>query len=135
MSEENKVIVRSFLEKVNRHGKVPAEMCAPSFTVHVGGDPPMDLETFQQFTGMFYAAFSDWILTVEDMVAEGDRVAFRIMSRATHTVEFMGIPATGKQVSIPNIGFGRFDGGKIAEWWVSPDRIGLFRQLGTIPST
>jgi predicted ester cyclase len=131
--EENKTLARRFLEKVNLEGMAPAELCTPDFTAHVASDPPTDLEAFQKFTGLFFAGFSEWILTVEDIVAEGDKVAFRLMTRATHTAEFMGIPATGSQVSLSNIGLGRIAGGKIAEWWVSPDRMGLFRQLGSMP--
>ena len=133
MSEENKAIVRDFFERTDREGKMPAELCAPGFTAYIAGSPPMDLEAFQQFGAPFSAAFSDWRNTIEDMVAEGDRVAFRFGRRATHTAEFMGIPASGKQISWTTIGIARLAGGKIAEFWNSPDRMGMMQQVGVIP--
>ena len=67
-------------------------------------------------------------------LAEGDRVAFRGVVRATHTAEFMGIPASGKQIVVPVIGIAQLARGKIAEWWNSPDRLSWMQQIGAIPS-
>ena len=64
---------------------------------------------------MYYAAFPDLNITIEQMVAEGDRVVVRVMARGTHTGEFMGIPASDKQVSVVNHAFTRIASGKIAE--------------------
>ena len=133
MSEENKAIVRDLFERTDREGKMPAELCAPDFIAHVPGSPPMDLKTFEQFRAPFAAAFSDWKNTDEDMVAEGDRVAFRFGRQATHTGKFMGIPASGKQISWTTIGIARLAGNKITEFWNSPDRMGMMQQVGVIP--
>lgn len=133
MLEENKALVRSFFEKANRDERTPVELCAPGFTAHITGSPPMALEAFRQFQATFYAGFSDVSATIEDMVAEGDRVAFRGVVRATHTAEFMGIEASGKEVSGPFIGIARLAEGKVAEWWNSPDRMGLMQQIGAMP--
>jgi len=134
MLEENKAIVRNFFEKSNGEGRTPVELCAPGFTAHIGGIPAMNLQAFQQWQARYYAAFSDTSITIEDMVAEGDRVAWRGVTRVVHTAEFMGTPATGKQIVVPVIGMARLAGGKIAEWWNSPDRLSWMQQIGAVPS-
>lgn len=99
MSKENKAIVRDFFEMGDCEGRITTELCAPGFTAYIPGSPPMDMEAFQRFGVTYNTSFSDFSNTVEEMVAEGDRVAFRFGRRATHTAEFMGIPASGKQIS------------------------------------
>lgn len=132
--EENKVLIRRSFEESDRRKTYPAELCAPGFTAHPPGSPPVDLEAWQKYVAMYYAAFSDLNVTIEQVVAEGDRVAVRVMARGTHTGELLGIPASGKQISVVNHAFARTSEGKIAEWWPSPDTIGLMRQIGAIPS-
>ena len=132
MSEENKALVRRLFEESDRRKTFPGELCATGFTVHPPGTPPMNLEAFQQFVAMYYTAFADLSVNVEQMVAEGDRVAVRVVAQGTHTGEFRGIPASGKKVSVVNHAFARITGGKIAEWWTSPDTMGLMRQIGAI---
>ena len=134
MSEENKALVRRFFEKANSEERTPVEMCAASFTAHIGASPAMDLQGFLQYQAAYFAAFSDTGITIEDMIAEGDRVAFRGLVRARHTGEFMGIPPSGKQISVPVIGIARLADGKIAEWWNSPDRLSWMQQIGAVPS-
>lgn len=131
--EENKAVVRDLFERSDREGKVPADLCTTDFVAHVPGYPAMSLEDFQQFQAPFVSAFSDWKNTVEDMVAEGDRVAFRFGRQATHAKEYMGIPGSGKKISWMTIGIARLVGGKVAEFWNSPDRLGMMQQIGVIP--
>ncbi|MHA1944341.1 MAG: ester cyclase [Candidatus Thorarchaeota archaeon] len=134
MLEENKNLVREFFEKGNSEEKTPVELCAPSFTAHIGGYPVMDLQAFQQYQTTYFASFSDTSITIEDMVAEGDRLAFRGVVRATHTADFMGIQTSGKQIVVPVVGFAKIAEGKIAEWWNFPDRLSWMQQIGAIPS-
>ena len=110
------------------------EMCAPGFTAHIGASPVMNLQAFQQFQVMYFAAFKDSGITIEDMVAEGDRVAFRGVVRAIHTAKFMGISASGKQIVVPVIGIAQLADDKIAGWWNSPDRLSWMQQIGALPS-
>jgi predicted ester cyclase len=134
MSEQNKQLVRRLFEGVAAlDGQVPEGVCAPDFKVYIGGSPPVDLATFQRHIHMYYAAFSDFSQTIDELVAEGDRVAARVTSEATHTGDFMGVPPTGKRISYVNIGIARIEDGQIAEWWASPDQLGLMRQLGLVP--
>ena len=131
--EENKALVRSFLEKGNAERKTPIEMCAPDFAAHIGASPVMDLQAFQKYQAMYFAGFSDSTITLADIVAEGDRVAFRGVVHSIHAAEFMGIPASGKRISVPVIGFAQLVRGKIIEWWNSPDRLSWMQQIGAIP--
>lgn len=131
--EENKALVRSFFEKANRDRGTPAEMCTKDFTAHIGGTSPLDLQAFERFQANYYASFSETETTIEDLIAEGNRVAFRGVVRSVHTAEFMGVPATGKKISVPIIGFAKITQGKISEWWNSPDRLSWMQQIGALP--
>ena len=93
----------------------------------------MNLRAFARYQKTYFASFSDSRITVEDMVAEGDRVAFRGVVRAIHTAEFMGVPADGRQIVVPVIGFARLSESKVAEWWNSPDRLSWMQQIGALP--
>jgi predicted ester cyclase len=134
MSQENKDLVRRMFEEADERQSVPAELFTPDCTVHIGGAPPRSLEAFQQHLAAFYRAFPDLSHTYEDFVAEGDRVALRVVLRGTHTGELMGIPATGRPIAVANIGIARIAGGRIAEWWASPDQLGLMQQIGAVPT-
>ena len=83
---------------------------------------------------MGHAAFPDWRHTIEDMIAEGDKVVSRGTFRATHKGEYQGIAATGKEVVDTWIIIHRIAGGKIVEVWEESDELGLLRQLGAIPA-
>jgi predicted ester cyclase len=83
---------------------------------------------------MFRAAFPDLHGTIEDQIAEGDKVVSRMTYRGTHQGELMGIPPTGKQVTMSFIGIHRITAGKVAEGWVNFDALGMMQQLGVIPS-
>jgi predicted ester cyclase len=137
MSEENKAVVRRFselFEEFWRTGDVDAldEVLPPDFVQHQPGSPP-DREGFKQSLPMFRAAFPDMRYTVEDMVAEGDKVVDRISWQATHQGEMMGIPPTGNTVRVTAIHMSRIAEGKIVERWGQPDMLGMMQQLGAIP--
>ena len=132
--EDNKAIVRNFLQKTNAEGRTQVDMCLPGAMFHIGATPTMDLRAFQDFQTAYYAAFSETVATIEEMVAEGDKVAFRLVTRAVHTGTFMGTRASGKQIVVPVIGMARVAGGKIAEWWNSPDRLSWMQQIGALPA-
>lgn len=72
---------------------------------------------------------------IEDVIAEGDRVAVRLTSAATHVGEFMGMPATGKRYSVEEIHIFRVADGKVVEHWHQFDQMGMMRQLGLMPAS
>jgi len=135
-AEQNKAIARRFFEEADR--KVfdnVDEILAPNFVSHLPVSPaPLDAASFIQFTRAFAAGFPDYTHTIEDQVCEGDTVVTRITWRGTHTGDFQGIPATGKQPSMMGINFLRIEGGKIVEQWAQFDVMSLMQQLGAIPS-
>lgn len=135
-TEENKAIVRHWFQTFNDRD-FPAEEAARSadFVVHVPGAPaPLDGQGWKSFLAAFFTGFPDFRLVIEDMMAEGDRVAVRWVFRATHEGEFLGIPPTGKQVNVPAIEINRVADGKIAEHWFLLDQLGLLQQLGAVPA-
>ena len=134
--EGNKAIVRRFVEEVQNQGNLAAvdELLAPNFVNHTAPPGvPADREGIKQLSHMFLAAFPDGAMTIEDMIAEGDRVVTRKTFRGTHTGELMGIPPTGKQVAIGLIDIVRLVGGRAVESWHAADNLGMLQQLGVIP--
>jgi len=134
-TEENKAFVRRWFEEtaVNDYLALVDKTMAPDFVQHdPAGDMP--LENFKQYNSMLLAAFPDISFTVEDMIAEGDKVVTRWTMNATHKGQFGGIPPTGKRVSIIGVDISRIVAGKIVESWMYSDRVGLMQQLGVMPS-
>jgi steroid delta-isomerase-like uncharacterized protein len=135
-TEQNKAIVRRFFEEVGNQGNVAAagEIFAADVVDHTAppGQAP-GLEGVKHNLAIFRTAFPDVHLTIEDMLAEGDRVVARYTAHATHTGEFFGIPATGKQVVVTGISLSRIAGGKIVEQWGNQDDLGMLQQLGVVP--
>ena len=134
--EENKAIVRRLIEEVFNEGDLDAigELISPDF-VGIGSGGP---EGFKRVTNLWLNAFPDLHATIDDMIAEGDKVAVRTAGRATHKGEFSSpifgsIPATGKEVVITETVFLRIVGDKIVEWRSHWNQLDLFQQLGVVP--
>jgi predicted ester cyclase len=135
-AEENKAVIRQFIEQVFNQRNVDAvdTYMTADYVDHVipAGIPPTR-EGFKQFIGMFLAAFPDFHYTIEDEVAEGDKVVSRLSARGTQQGELLGMPATGKHASWSEIHIGRLAGGQLVEHWGSIDQLGMLQQLGVIP--
>ena len=132
-AEENKALVRREYEQgVNtKNFTVRDEVLADNFVAHFPGHEPIrGIEAFRQFTSAFFTAFPDLQTTIEDLLAEGDKVAVRQTWRGTHRASFQGIPPTGKRITFTSIEIYRVAGGKLAEEWVELDIFGLLQQLG-----
>ena len=97
-------------------------------------EPTRGPEGVKQFYNDFLAAYPDGSLTIETQFAEGDYVATRWTGRGTQKGELMGIPATGKQVTVSGITISRLWDGKVAEEWTTWDTLGMMRQLGAVPA-
>jgi steroid delta-isomerase-like uncharacterized protein len=137
MSEANKALVRRFANELMNRGnlQVADEICAPNAVNHSAppGSPAGPAGVKQMVT-MYRSAFPDMRVTIEDLVAEGDKVAARWSVTGTHRGELMGIPATGKRVTVTGMEINRFAGGKLVEHWESFDQLGLMQQLGVVPT-
>ena len=134
-TEENKAVVRRWFQAFNDRD-LAAEEAARSadFVAHLPGAPaPLDGEGWKSFSGAFFAGFPDLRLEIEDLLAEGDRVAVRWTFRGTHRGEFLGIAPTGKPVSMSAVEVNRVAEGKVAEHWVVLDQLGLMQQLAASP--
>ena len=135
-AEQNKTLVRRFVDEVQSGGNIDAidELCSPEFVNHSAPPGvPSNCEGVKQVTAMFRQAFPDSHFTVEDMITEGDKVATRKTFHGTHQGEFMGIPPTGQQVSIGLIDIVRIVDGRVVEHWSMGDNLGMMQQLGVIP--
>ena len=135
-TEDNKALVRRFVDEVQSAGNTGLidEICSPEFVNHsTPPGTPTDREGIKVVTAMFRGAFPDSYITVEDMIAEGDKVATRKTFHGTHEGEFMGIPASGRVVSMGLIDIVRISQGRVVEHWAMGDSLGLMQQLGVIP--
>jgi len=133
--EENKTITLRAAELWNTGDLALAdEIYATDFVNHDPSAPNVrDLESYKGYIVAVRTGLPDFHVTIEDMVAEGDKVASRWTARGTHQGEFFGISPTGKQATWTGIAIYRFSGGKIVEAWWSKDVLGLMQQLGVIP--
>ena len=140
-TEENKALVRRYYEECNAIKGDPAkvramvdEFFAPDFVVHAPVSGDMNFEETKQNRVNLFNAFPDLNWIVDDMIAEGDKVATRVAMRGTHKGEYQGIAATGRQVMVPGVDICRIAGGKFLEFWACLHTLGLMQQLGVIPS-
>jgi len=141
IEEENKALVRRIFEILDAtKGDVDRlynaswdEIFNKDFIIHY---PTQDrnLEQFIEYNAVLLAAFPDSSFTVDDIIAEDDKVAARYTMRGTHEKEFMGIPPTRKFITVEGISIDRFVDGKDIETWDFPDTFGAMQQLGVIPS-
>ena len=136
-TEGNKAILRRGYEEIHNKGNLAAidELVASDYVEHSPGAPglPPGLEGVKQTFTMFRTAFPDFHVTVEDMVAEGDKVVARLTMSGTHKGEFAGIGPTGKQITVAVIDIMRFVGGKAVEHWNIVDNLEIMQQLGVVP--
>lgn len=137
--DENKTIARRFIEEVcNRPDlELANELIVEDYVHHDPSLPPelqRGRENYKKLFGMFLTAFPDLHGTIEDIVAEGDRVASRVQWKGTHKGELQTIPPTGRPVNFGFMQIQRIEEGKIAEGWVIFDSLGMMQQLGVIPS-
>ena len=132
-AEENKAIARRYGEEAFGKGDmaVSDELLSSSYVHHVPGVAP-DREGRKQLIRMLHAAFPDLRIAVDDMVAEGDKVASRWTSSGTHKGEYMGIAPTGKQTTFTGISIHHIKDGKIVESWDEVDQLGMMQQLGVV---
>jgi predicted ester cyclase len=143
--EANKATARRYYEEVLNQGNMAAveELVAPNHVLHGLGVPPLPagtsaLDRLRQAVNRLRAIFPDLHYTVEDQIAEGDKVVTRWTRRGTQQGEWTNTPfgtiaPTGKEVTTTGVAIQRFVNGKIAETWVDQDSLGLFQQLGVIP--
>jgi steroid delta-isomerase-like uncharacterized protein len=134
--EENKEIVRRFFELGPSSGNLgdARELLAPDFVLHVPLPAAPGIQGISDVVTACRAAFEHLNVTVEDMIAEGDRVAARFTARGIHKGAFMGLPPTGKSITMTGMEIFRIENGRIAELWGEANLLGLMQQLGIAPA-
>jgi C-1 hydroxylase len=132
--EENKDLVRKTIEAINTHDLSSIEnMVALDFVDHTR--QMHGLEGLKQFLSMIFKSFPDFHLTIEDIIAEGDKVWIRSTITATHTGEFSGLAPTGKKFTESSVWIYRIVNGKVVEGWDVQDELDFYKKIGAIEYT
>ena len=137
-TENNKQLMNRFVDFINTASEqLAAELISPEAIFYVPGQPePMRGPAgYLAIIEMMRSGFPDIQWTLEDIVAEGDKVAARFIMHGTHQGTFFGVPATGKSIEVQAMNFYRFSNGQIVEEYGQPDMLGLLGQIGAIPNT
>jgi steroid delta-isomerase-like uncharacterized protein len=135
-AELNKAVVHRMLEALNqKNPKMAEDIFAANWVNHDPAFPPLQgIEGARQLVSMFGNAFPDRRVVIENMIAEGDRVACNFTFSGTHQGEFNGIPPTGKHVQVNAAGVFRVVDGRLTDNWVNFDALGMLTQMGLIPA-
>ena len=138
MSEQNKAVVRRLFED-HWNAKNPAlvsELFAPTVSLHTPDGALTGLEGASFLLQAYATAFPDFHLTIDDLVADGDKVVVRWTFTGTHRGPLADVPATGKRVNVPNgIAIYRLAGGKVGEGHFAWDKYALLQQLGVLATS
>src|SRR6266566_7237188 len=138
-TEDNKALNRRLFQEFwdQKNLAVADELLAANHVDHTPGSPPglpPGPEGFKQFASVYFTAFPDLRITIDDMVAEGDTVVTRWTAQGTNTGSLFGMPATNKSATVTGITIYRIAGGKIVETWTNFDGLGMMQQLGVVPA-
>ena len=135
-ADEHKALIRRWIALWHdRNLSAVPEFVTPDYVRHDPHTPEVrGPAAEQQLMAMFLTAFPDLHFTLEDLVAEGDRVVARYTARGTQHGELLGIPPAGRQIAIAVVEIYRLAQGKIAEQWVIMDTLGMLQQLGALPA-
>jgi steroid delta-isomerase-like uncharacterized protein len=134
MSEQNKTLARRWFEDLFSRGDPAAAnaILSAEFVDHLTHEDERGPEELKHYVSIYRSAFPDIQDTVEDIVAEGDKVVVRWKSSGTHQGEFMGVAPTGRHVTFTGMRLFRIADNKIVESWVNIDERGLQEQLGAV---
>lgn len=138
LAEENKTIMRRALEEAYSRGDLTAaaQYYTDDYVRHDPATPNLGtgVEAVKQVVTTYRTAFPDLHLTIDDLLADGDKVVTRWTVRGTHRGSLQGAAPTGKEITTPGISISRIVEGRIAEEWVHWDTLGLLQQIGVIPA-
>lgn len=134
-TEENKIMSRRYYEQVwnRKNTGLLDELMIYNHINHAPPDPVYGMKEFKDYVTLYHQAFPDFYLTIIDQVAEGDKVVDRWVAHGTQLGELMGIPPTGKRVTMSGISIARIANGKLQETWADFDLLGLMQQIGVFP--
>jgi predicted ester cyclase len=125
---------RQFFAAQDRmRGGPEAALCAEDYRATINANPPMNLAGHQAFSTAFYAAFPDTAHTIDEIVAQDDRVAVRFTLRGTHQGSFFGIPPTQRPIAVPAVVIMHVRDGRVTDLQGVFDQLGLMQQIGALP--
>ena len=135
-AEEQSAVIGQWIEAWNKQDLDAIEdLLAPGYVRHDANLSDVHGSRAElEFIAGVVSAFPDLQFRMEQLIAQDDHVATRLALRGTHRGPFLGVPATGREVAFESMEVFRLDGDKIAEQWVVMNALGLFQQLGAIPS-
>jgi steroid delta-isomerase-like uncharacterized protein len=133
--EANKALVRRFIDEILVQGRRGAidELLSDDFVSHTWRSTVDGKGDLKRAMERLSEALADVCFTVEDVIAEGDRLVVRVIASATQVGEFMGRPPSGRSYTIGEIHIFRLRDGRLCEHWHQYDQLGLLRQLGAMP--
>ena len=132
-AEENKTLLRRYIEEVwdKKNPDALEEFLAPHFKRHRSPtSAALTRDGQKQLLTQFRTAFPDIQITIEEIIAEDDRIAFRSTMRGTHQAEFFGFPPSGKKITVSQLDVIHIHEGKFVAQWGGPDMLSLLQQLG-----
>ena len=133
--EENKALVRRTIEALNeRNWAAYDEAFSSDIVLHNASRTIQGLQAHKHYVSMLLTAFPDLHFTIEDLIAEGDKVVDRYTARGTHTGALMDMAPTGKRFTATAISINHIANDKVVEQWFNVDDLGLFQQLGLVPA-
>jgi predicted ester cyclase len=137
-TDDNKALITYLIAEGLNGGNLEVadeQHFTPGYTVHIPGrtDLPAGPAAFQRVIGMYRAAFQDWHMVIEELVAEGDFVSNRFTTTGTHTGPLYGFPPTGRTMIVHGQELHRLEDGRVAETWVCDDGPSIMLQLGILP--
>lgn len=136
-TEANKVVARRYVDEYLNQGKGVGgdDLFAPNYLCYFPGNMVLDKKEHDHITVTFFAAFPDGRFSIEDMIAEGDRVVSRYTFRGTHQgIWITGTPPTGKHVTLSGNEIHRIVDGKVVEQWSEFDTLSALQQFDVIPA-
>ena len=136
-AEINKAVMGRFVEFINTgNEKLAEELISPEAIFYVPGraEPMRGPAGYLAIIGMMRGGFPDIQWTLEEMIAEDDKVAARFTMRGTHQGSFFGVPPTGKTIAVQAMNFYHLSGGQFIEERGQPDLLGLLQQIGAVPT-
>jgi predicted ester cyclase len=134
-SEQNKAIVQQLIAAMNKGSTAEyTQLYCPNCILRgLGSRDISGPESLKEFNLFMHSAFPDIQYTLEEIVAEGDRVAWRFLAQGTHSGQSKGIRPTGKKVTVNGIVMNKFADGRVSEHWLLLDGLDMFRQIGFLP--
>ena len=134
-TEDNKALARRYIEEVfnQKNLTLVDELNSPDFVFHNASTTIQGREPYKAYLSMILTAYPDLHMTIEDMIAEGDKVVTRLTAYGKHAGDMFGIQATDNDLEMKAVAIHRVVDGQIVEHWSCKDELGFLQQLGVIP--